>query len=156
MEWNDRKKRAAAHHSPEFRKKWPRFGELVREGRAVPLSGHPRGSGLASNSAHSRESGSPLSRGRTDPSPTLARQWDPIRREDYGSRPGACRLRPLLEALDLILLDHGQPDIVELNGSVPSHRDRFSAAFITNIAESRFSARTARGVRISIWDHDCR
>jgi hypothetical protein len=29
-----------------------------------------------------------------------------------------------------------------LNGSAPSHRDRFSAAFITNIVESRFSART--------------
>ena len=22
---------AAAHHAPEFRKKWPRFGELVKE-----------------------------------------------------------------------------------------------------------------------------
>jgi hypothetical protein len=29
-----------------------------------------------------------------------------------------------------------------LSGSAPSHRDRFSAAFITNIAESGFSART--------------
>jgi hypothetical protein len=26
-----RNKLAAAHHSPEFRKKWPRFGELVNE-----------------------------------------------------------------------------------------------------------------------------
>jgi Antibiotic biosynthesis monooxygenase len=24
-------KLAAAHHAPEFRKKWPRFGELVKE-----------------------------------------------------------------------------------------------------------------------------
>jgi hypothetical protein len=24
-------KLAAAHHSPEFRNKWPRFGQLVRE-----------------------------------------------------------------------------------------------------------------------------
>jgi hypothetical protein len=31
-----------------------------------------------------------------------------------------------------------------LSGSAPSHRDRFSAAFITNIAESRFSARTGQ------------
>jgi len=31
-----------------------------------------------------------------------------------------------------------------LSGSAPSHRDRFSAAFITNIAESRFSARTTQ------------
>jgi len=31
VQWNDRKKLAAAHHSPEFRKKWPRFGELVKE-----------------------------------------------------------------------------------------------------------------------------
>jgi hypothetical protein len=29
-----------------------------------------------------------------------------------------------------------------LSGSAPSRRDRFSAVFITNIAESRFSART--------------
>jgi len=31
VQWNDRNKLAAAHHSPEFRKKWPRFGELVNE-----------------------------------------------------------------------------------------------------------------------------
>jgi heme-degrading monooxygenase HmoA len=31
VQWTDRGKLAAAHHSPEFRKKWPRFGELARE-----------------------------------------------------------------------------------------------------------------------------
>jgi heme-degrading monooxygenase HmoA len=31
VQWNDRNKLAAAHHSPEFRKKWPRFGALVNE-----------------------------------------------------------------------------------------------------------------------------
>ena len=31
VQWKDRKKLEAAHHSAEFRKKWPRFGELVRE-----------------------------------------------------------------------------------------------------------------------------
>jgi len=31
VQWRDRNKLAAAHHSPEFRKKWPRFGELVNE-----------------------------------------------------------------------------------------------------------------------------
>jgi heme-degrading monooxygenase HmoA len=31
VQWNDRNKLAAAHDSPEFRKKWPRFGELVNE-----------------------------------------------------------------------------------------------------------------------------
>ena len=31
VQWKDRKKLEAAHHSPEFRKKWPRFGELVKE-----------------------------------------------------------------------------------------------------------------------------
>jgi hypothetical protein len=35
------------------------------------------------------------------------------------------------------------PFIGRLSGSAPSHRDRFSVAFITNIVESRFSARTA-------------
>ena len=30
-----------------------------------------------------------------------------------GSRPGARGLRLLLEAFDLVLLDHGEPDIVE-------------------------------------------
>ena len=31
VQWTNPEKLAAAHHSPEFRKKWPRFGELVRE-----------------------------------------------------------------------------------------------------------------------------
>ena len=31
VQWKDRKQLAAAHHSPEFRKKWPRFGELIEE-----------------------------------------------------------------------------------------------------------------------------
>jgi heme-degrading monooxygenase HmoA len=31
VQWTNRQKLAAAHHSPEFRKKWPRFGELIRE-----------------------------------------------------------------------------------------------------------------------------
>jgi heme-degrading monooxygenase HmoA len=31
VQWNSRKKLEAAHHSPEFRKKWPRFGELIQE-----------------------------------------------------------------------------------------------------------------------------
>jgi len=31
VQWTDRNKLEAAHHSPEFRKKWPRFGELVNE-----------------------------------------------------------------------------------------------------------------------------
>ena len=31
IQWADRKQLAAAHHSPEFRKKWPRFGELIQE-----------------------------------------------------------------------------------------------------------------------------
>ena len=31
VQWKDRKQLAAAHHSPEFRKKWPRFGELIQE-----------------------------------------------------------------------------------------------------------------------------
>ncbi len=31
VQWKDRKQLAAAHHSPEFRKKWPRFGELIKE-----------------------------------------------------------------------------------------------------------------------------
>jgi len=30
-QWTDKDKLKAAHHSPEFRKKWPRFGELVKE-----------------------------------------------------------------------------------------------------------------------------
>ena len=31
IQWSDRDKLMAAHHSPEFRKKWPRFGELAKE-----------------------------------------------------------------------------------------------------------------------------
>ena len=31
VQWTDKDKLAAAHHAPEFRKKWPRFGELVKD-----------------------------------------------------------------------------------------------------------------------------
>ena len=31
IQWTNADKLAAAHHSPEFRKKWPRFGDLVNE-----------------------------------------------------------------------------------------------------------------------------
>jgi heme-degrading monooxygenase HmoA len=31
VQWTNPDKLAAAHHSPEFRKKWPRFGQLVQE-----------------------------------------------------------------------------------------------------------------------------
>ena len=31
VQWVNADKLAAAHQSPEFRNKWPRFGELVRE-----------------------------------------------------------------------------------------------------------------------------
>ena len=31
IQWLNPEKLAAAHHAPEFRKKWPRFGELVNE-----------------------------------------------------------------------------------------------------------------------------
>jgi heme-degrading monooxygenase HmoA len=31
VQWTNPDKLAAAHHAPEFRKKWPRFGELVQE-----------------------------------------------------------------------------------------------------------------------------
>jgi heme-degrading monooxygenase HmoA len=31
VQWTSADKLAAAHHSPEFRKKWPHFGELARE-----------------------------------------------------------------------------------------------------------------------------
>ena len=31
VQWTNRQKLAAAHHSPEFRKEWPRFGELIKE-----------------------------------------------------------------------------------------------------------------------------
>lgn len=35
IQWTNAEKLAAAHHSPEFRKKWPRFGELVQEAEPV-------------------------------------------------------------------------------------------------------------------------
>jgi heme-degrading monooxygenase HmoA len=31
VQWNNRKQLEAAHHSPEFRRQWPRFGELIEE-----------------------------------------------------------------------------------------------------------------------------
>ena len=31
IQWTDKERLSAAHHAPEFRKKWPRFGELVRD-----------------------------------------------------------------------------------------------------------------------------
>ena len=31
VQWTSAEKLAAAYHSPEFRKKWPRFGELTQE-----------------------------------------------------------------------------------------------------------------------------
>jgi heme-degrading monooxygenase HmoA len=31
IQWRDRETLKAAHHSPEFRKKWPRFGQLANE-----------------------------------------------------------------------------------------------------------------------------
>jgi hypothetical protein len=31
VQWTNREKLEAAHHSSEFRKKWPRFGELIKE-----------------------------------------------------------------------------------------------------------------------------
>ncbi|HTV35840.1 MAG TPA: antibiotic biosynthesis monooxygenase family protein [Xanthobacteraceae bacterium] len=31
VQWTNSEKLAAAHHSPEFRRKWPRLGELVQE-----------------------------------------------------------------------------------------------------------------------------
>jgi heme-degrading monooxygenase HmoA len=31
VQWSDENKLKAAHHSPEFREKWPRFGELVQD-----------------------------------------------------------------------------------------------------------------------------
>ena len=31
VQWTNRDKLQAAHHSPEFRKKWPRFGELIQD-----------------------------------------------------------------------------------------------------------------------------
>jgi quinol monooxygenase YgiN len=31
IQWTDKEKLKAAHHSPEFRKKWPKFGELVQD-----------------------------------------------------------------------------------------------------------------------------
>jgi heme-degrading monooxygenase HmoA len=31
VQWKDRKQLETAHHSPEFRKQWPRFGQLIEE-----------------------------------------------------------------------------------------------------------------------------
>lgn len=31
VQWKSRKELEAAHHSPEFRKKWPRLGELTKD-----------------------------------------------------------------------------------------------------------------------------
>jgi heme-degrading monooxygenase HmoA len=31
VQWTSSEKLAAAHHAPEFREKWPRFGELVQD-----------------------------------------------------------------------------------------------------------------------------
>jgi heme-degrading monooxygenase HmoA len=31
IQWTNPEKLKAAHHSPEFRKEWPRFGKLVQE-----------------------------------------------------------------------------------------------------------------------------
>ena len=31
LQWTDKERLAAAHHSPEFREKWPKFGELVQD-----------------------------------------------------------------------------------------------------------------------------
>jgi heme-degrading monooxygenase HmoA len=31
VQWKSRKELEAAHHSPEFRKKWPRFGDLAKD-----------------------------------------------------------------------------------------------------------------------------
>ncbi len=31
IQWTSSEKLAAAHHSPEFRKKWPQFGELASD-----------------------------------------------------------------------------------------------------------------------------
>jgi quinol monooxygenase YgiN len=31
VQWTDKERLAAAHHSPEFRKRWPKFGELVQD-----------------------------------------------------------------------------------------------------------------------------
>ena len=31
VQWRNREQLAAAHHSPEFRRKWPRFVELIKE-----------------------------------------------------------------------------------------------------------------------------
>jgi len=31
IQWADRERLTAAHHAPEFRNKWPHFGELVQD-----------------------------------------------------------------------------------------------------------------------------
>ena len=37
VQWKNREQLKAAHHSPEFRRKWPRFGELVKEASHVSI-----------------------------------------------------------------------------------------------------------------------
>jgi hypothetical protein len=31
VQWEDEEQLRAAHHSPEFRKKWPQFGKIAEE-----------------------------------------------------------------------------------------------------------------------------
>jgi quinol monooxygenase YgiN len=31
VQWTDKERLKAAHHAPEFRQKWPKFGELVQD-----------------------------------------------------------------------------------------------------------------------------
>ena len=31
IQWTNAEKLSAAHHAPEFRRKWPRFGEIAKE-----------------------------------------------------------------------------------------------------------------------------
>jgi len=31
VQWTDKDRLSTAHHSPEFRKRWPKFGELVKD-----------------------------------------------------------------------------------------------------------------------------
>jgi hypothetical protein len=31
VQWTDKERLAVAHHSPEFRKRWPKFSELVQD-----------------------------------------------------------------------------------------------------------------------------
>src|SRR5262249_6933001 len=46
VQWTNREKLEAAHHSPEFRKKMAALRRTHQGGGAVPLSGHLRRSGL--------------------------------------------------------------------------------------------------------------